>query len=324
MAKWYVKDLSKLTGVSVQTLHHYDKIGLLKPSLRLSNGYRIYSEKDLLRLQQIVALKFFGFELAQIEDLLNSNTATSEHLEVQAKLLEQKANNLLEASKTLKNIISECENNKSISWEIVIKLFRVYNMIKKLEHSWVKEIFTPEELKEYATFETEWRNNSSPEQKSEFEKNWANLTAKISENLENNPQSPIGIEIGKNCMELINGVYGKKYAHLRTKKFEKGFGEGKGLDEVGLTPKSVAWLDKAMDAYWRDRIYKILDKVGTKTSDEEIFHLWNKVLDDMYGDDHSRKKEIYDVALNDEKITQNAKEWLRTLRELVISNQHLL
>jgi DNA-binding transcriptional MerR regulator len=48
MAKWYVKDLSKLTGLSVQTLHHYDRIGLLKPSVRLSNSYRLYSEADLL------------------------------------------------------------------------------------------------------------------------------------------------------------------------------------------------------------------------------------------------------------------------------------
>lgn len=38
MAQWYVKDLSKLTGVSVQTLHHYDRINLLKPSVRLPNG----------------------------------------------------------------------------------------------------------------------------------------------------------------------------------------------------------------------------------------------------------------------------------------------
>ena len=38
-----------MTGVSVQTLHHYDRIGLLKPSLRQPNGYRIYSEKDLLK-----------------------------------------------------------------------------------------------------------------------------------------------------------------------------------------------------------------------------------------------------------------------------------
>lgn len=59
MTQWYGKDLSRLTHVTVQTLHHYDRFGLLKPSLRLSNGYRLYSEKDLLKLQQIIALKFF-------------------------------------------------------------------------------------------------------------------------------------------------------------------------------------------------------------------------------------------------------------------------
>ncbi len=67
MIKWYVKDLSKLTGVSVQTLHFYDTKDLLKPSLRLENNYHCYSEKDLLKLQQIIALKFFGFELSQIK-----------------------------------------------------------------------------------------------------------------------------------------------------------------------------------------------------------------------------------------------------------------
>ncbi len=48
MTQWYVKDLSKLTNVSVQTLHHYDRIDLLKPSVRLANGYRVYSENEVL------------------------------------------------------------------------------------------------------------------------------------------------------------------------------------------------------------------------------------------------------------------------------------
>jgi len=92
MTQWYVKDLSKLTGVSVQTLHHYDRIGLLKPSMRLANGYRVYSEADLLQLQQIVALKFFGFSLAEIKSLLAGNVSAVEHFAAQVKFLEQQAN----------------------------------------------------------------------------------------------------------------------------------------------------------------------------------------------------------------------------------------
>lgn len=49
MNQWYVKELSEMTNVSVRTLHHYDRIGLLNPSLRLTNGYRVYSSGDLMR-----------------------------------------------------------------------------------------------------------------------------------------------------------------------------------------------------------------------------------------------------------------------------------
>lgn len=321
MAQWYVKDLSKLTGVSVQTLHHYDRIDLLKPSIRLSNGYRIYSEKDLLRLQQIIALKFFGFELSKIKKLLTSNAGAIEHFTAQARLLEQKANNLLDASNALKQIIFDADD-KSIPLETIIKLIEVYRMTQQLEHSWVKEIFTPDELKQYANFEAGLK--AKPDQKAEFEQQWHNLVAEMNRNLHMDPKSTLGIELGKKCMQWLNSVYGKKYAHLRTKKFEQGFGEGKGLTEVGLTAEIVSWMDKAIDAYWRDRSYSILNKVGSGVSDETIFKLWNEMLDDMYGEDNARKKEIYDLALADEKVSKAAKEWLKTLRDLVVINRHLL
>jgi hypothetical protein len=50
-------------GVTVRTLHHYDRLGLLKPSAYTGSGYRLYRESDLARLQQIVTLKFIGFSL---------------------------------------------------------------------------------------------------------------------------------------------------------------------------------------------------------------------------------------------------------------------
>ncbi len=309
---WYVKELSKLTGVSVQTLHHYDRIDLLKPSLRLQNGYRVYSEKDLLRLQQIIALKFFGFKLSQIKELLANDAGTVKNLTNQVKFLEQKANTLMDASNILKQMVTDVVDDKSILWETIIKLIEVYRMTRQLEHSWVKEIFTPDELKQYAVFETELKSNSIPEQKIAFEKNGANLVAEMERNIDEDPESAIGIAIGKKCLTWLNEVYGKKYAHLRTKKFERGFAEGKGLSEVGLTPETVQWLDRALDAYVKDRIYGILDQVG-KTPFNTLSNLWNEVLDDIYGEDNKRKKEVYDIALADKKVSDKAKEWLKTL-----------
>ncbi|MBA2710508.1 MAG: MerR family transcriptional regulator [Tatlockia sp.] len=312
MTQWFVKDLSKLTGISVQTLHHYDRINLLKPSLRLTNGYRVYSEKDLLQLQQIIALKFFGFELSQIKTLLTDKDKALEHLVNQAQVLERKAQSLVDASKTLKNIISDFDCDKSIPWKNIIQLIEVYRMTEQLEHSWVKEIFTPEELKEYATFEAEFKARFTPEQKTAFEESWNNLVEDVKCHLEEDPKSELGIGLGKKFMDWVNKMYGKKYAHLRTKKFEQGFGEGKGLDEVGMTPEIVAWIDQAMDAYWRDRIYGILSKVN-KVSSSTALSLWTEMLDDMYGNDSPRKNEIREVALKDEKVSEEAKNWLKSI-----------
>nr|WP_232220452.1 MerR family transcriptional regulator [Legionella tunisiensis] len=172
MTQWFVKDLSKLTGVSVQTLHHYDRISLLKPSLRLANGYRIYSEKDLLKLQQIIALKFFGFELSQIKTLLSEECEALCHFNSQAQVLEKKAAALLEGAKTLRSIIHSVDDNQSIPWKTIIQFIEVYRMTEHLEHNWVKEIFTPDELKQYVEFEKEMKAN---QQKAVFEKignNW--------------------------------------------------------------------------------------------------------------------------------------------------------
>jgi DNA-binding transcriptional MerR regulator len=221
MAQWYVKDLSQLTGVTVQTLHDYDRIDLLKPSERLSNCYRIDSEKDLLRLQPIIALKFLGFELTQIKELLMGHFEAFEIFSVQANLLEKKAMAMMDASHALKNIIAEvADNDKSIPWETTIKIIEVYHMTQKLEHSWVKEIFTPDELKQYAAFETELKTHSTLEQKAAFEKNWFNLVAEMKDNLMNDPTSAIGIALGKKCIDWLNKVYGKKYVHLRTKNLK--------------------------------------------------------------------------------------------------------
>lgn len=62
-----VKQLAKISGVSVRTLHFYDEIGLLKPAYHGSNGYRFYEKAELLLLQQILFFRELGFELKQIQ-----------------------------------------------------------------------------------------------------------------------------------------------------------------------------------------------------------------------------------------------------------------
>src|SRR5215212_4092907 len=68
---WKVGELAGETGLTVRTLHHYDEIGLLKPSRRTRSGHRLYGEADVARLQQVTSLRQLGFSLEQIRDLLD-------------------------------------------------------------------------------------------------------------------------------------------------------------------------------------------------------------------------------------------------------------
>src|SRR5262245_8064974 len=66
-----VGELSKLTGVTVRTLHHYDEIGLVRPSARTAAGYRLYADDDVLRLQQVLLFRELGLPLPEIAAVLD-------------------------------------------------------------------------------------------------------------------------------------------------------------------------------------------------------------------------------------------------------------
>jgi len=69
-----VKELARVSGVTVRTLHHYDSLRLLVPSARSDAGYRLYSEDDLYRLQQILLWRERGFALEQIRRIIDDPT----------------------------------------------------------------------------------------------------------------------------------------------------------------------------------------------------------------------------------------------------------
>lgn len=70
-----VGQVSSRLGVTVRTLHHYDEIGLVRPSERSASGYRLYTPEDLTRLQHVVVYRRLGFSLEEIADLLDADPA---------------------------------------------------------------------------------------------------------------------------------------------------------------------------------------------------------------------------------------------------------
>ena len=92
-----IKELADLSGVTTRTLRHYDEIGLLSPSRQESSGYRIYTEKEVDLLQQILLYRSMNFKLSKIKEIL-----TDENFDLNKALMDY--NNLVK------------QENKLIPW----------------------------------------------------------------------------------------------------------------------------------------------------------------------------------------------------------------
>ena len=114
---YHIKEVAELSGVSVKTLHHYDKIGLLVP-VKSENGYRTYSQEDLERLQVILYYKYLGFSLDQIAELLAEETSNLlPHLTRQLDYLTQERQRLDTLISTLQKTIQEQKGERNMTIE---------------------------------------------------------------------------------------------------------------------------------------------------------------------------------------------------------------
>jgi MerR family transcriptional regulator, thiopeptide resistance regulator len=108
-----VKDVAELSGTTVRTLHHYDEIGLLRPSERTEAGYRLYSTADLARLQEILGWRELGFALAEIQAVLDDPAYDRRQaLRRQRVLVEEQAGRLAALRDALDAAIAAEESGK--------------------------------------------------------------------------------------------------------------------------------------------------------------------------------------------------------------------
>ena len=127
-----VKKLSDLAGVSVRTLHYYDEIGLLSPSQVSANGYRLYDEAALLRLQQILFYREIGLQLTQIKDILDSPdfdllVALRSHRSVLQGKMDRLQRLVSTVDSTIMHLVGEVDMNKK-------RLFEAFDEEKQKEY----------------------------------------------------------------------------------------------------------------------------------------------------------------------------------------------
>lgn len=116
MKQYAVKQLAALSGISVRTLHYYDQIGLLKPTLRTEAGYRLYGEQELLRLQQILMYRELDIPLKEIAGILDDpDFDLLEALESHKAALQQRKRRLQTLLETIDKTIYHVKNKTMLS-----------------------------------------------------------------------------------------------------------------------------------------------------------------------------------------------------------------
>ncbi len=119
-----VGQVAALAGVSVRTLHHYDEIGLLRPSGRSAAGYRLYDDDDLDRLHQVLLYRGLGFTLDEVAALLDDRSVpATEHLRRQLALLEERIDGLADMRLAVRKQLEARTMNLRITREEQFEIF---------------------------------------------------------------------------------------------------------------------------------------------------------------------------------------------------------
>ena len=132
-----INEVSKLTGVSIRMLHHYDKIRLLEPSKRTDSNYRMYNDDDIARLYQILLFKELEFPLQEIKQILDDKDFNRE------EVLKAQRNLIFEKKKRLERIIESIDDTiESLGGNVMSKdNFKAfgYEEVKKHQEKYKEE-----------------------------------------------------------------------------------------------------------------------------------------------------------------------------------------
>lgn len=121
---------AKRARVTIRTIRYYDKRGILKPSYRGENGYRMYTDEDFARLQKILALKYLGFSLEEIIALTISEDKVDIHqsLQMQKELVKKRLRHLEMMEKALDETAEVLGKSGSTNWDQILKLIHMTSM----------------------------------------------------------------------------------------------------------------------------------------------------------------------------------------------------
>jgi len=202
MRGYRVREFAELAGVTVRALHHYDRLAVLRPR-RTGSGYRLYSLRDLERLEQIVALKFLGLPLKEIKALLDREARRlPEVLRSQRLALEEKRHSLEQAIQAIRDAELAIASGKPAGMQVLAKIIEVIEMQESNE--FMNKYYSEEAQAKLAGKRKEW----TPELQAEATRAWTELFRDLEAALAEDPKSEKAQALAARWKKLVEGFTG--------------------------------------------------------------------------------------------------------------------
>lgn len=189
-----VGELAKRTGLTVRTLHHYDDIGLLKPSLHTEAGYRLYTAADIARLQRVLSLRQLGFALEEVRHCLDRpGFAPLEVIRLHVARLREQIELQRKLCERLEAIAEHFRTAGEVSAEEFLYTIEAMTMIEKY--------YTPEQM---AHFEARAKEVGK-EAIEQAPQQWADLFKAVTAEMQagTDPADPKAQELAKRWLALV-------------------------------------------------------------------------------------------------------------------------
>jgi len=187
--RYRIHEFAELAGVTVKALHHYDRIGLLQPA-RSDAGYRLYTARDLERLEQIIALKFLGLPLRQIRSVLDAAPVQlRDALRAQLRALQEKQDLLARAVRAIQAAEQSIQPGGAADPALLKRIIEVIDM-QDLEL--MKKYFSDEA---WISQKPRYEHGPSPE--------WLDLYREAGTLLAEDPASERALDLARRWVEKI-------------------------------------------------------------------------------------------------------------------------
>ena len=143
-----IQQLTRETGVTVRTLRYYDQIDLLKPSGKTEGGHRLYSEADVIRLQQILFLKEMGFSLKETANMLvKGELDLKNSLEKQLRFVQEEQKKFNRMESVLQAVVYSVDVEGELDWKVMFELIQLSKQSSRIREIFQNEVFSKEEQK---------------------------------------------------------------------------------------------------------------------------------------------------------------------------------